>query len=120
MVVAFSQKHPELRGRLFATFSETVNALQGANRLALGLIRGTSDLIFITPDRHIVGIEVKAPKTRHSASHVIEQCDWLDNNCYKGYFCVSVEMFWDIINGGVGLETSEVRKMCGGKKSVMF
>lgn len=120
MVIEFSQAHPELRGRLFGNFSETISASKGANMLSLGLVRGVSDLIFINDQFRIIGIEVKSPGTRHNAAHVLEQADWLDNCCFRGYFCTSIEMFWDIIRGGVGLKTKDVRELCVGKKSVKF
>jgi len=120
MVIEFSQAFPELRGRLFATFSETISASQGANRLSLGLVRGTSDLIYIDEDFYTIGIEIKKEGTRHNAQHVLEQCDWLENCCYRGYFCTSVDMFWNIIQGGNGISPEEVRERCEGKKTVTF
>lgn len=119
-VVEFSQAYPDLRGRLFATFQNTINASQGSHMLSMGLVRGVSDLIYIDDQKYIIGIEMKAPGTKHKASHVLEQCDWLETCCYKGYFCTSVEMFWDIVNGGEGLTVNVVRKMAENKKTVLF
>lgn len=120
MVIEFSQAHPELRGRLFGNFSETISASKGANMLSLGLVRGVSDLIYIDDSFRVIGIEVKLPGTRHKVSHILEQCDWLEKCCYRGYFCTSIEMFWKIINGMDGVYPITVRRMCEGKKSIQF
>ena len=125
IVIEFSQKHPQLRGRLFATFQETINPAQGSNRLALGLVRGVSDLLFVNEVGQLTGIELKAPNTKHSTKHIIEQCNWLINVPKRGYFCTSVEMFWDIFNGMDGISPKLILEQCYAalklrKKTIMF
>ena len=118
MVVEFSQAYPEQRGRLFATFQETINAIQGSNRLALGLIRGVSDLLYVNSKGELIGIEVKCLNSKHKSSHVIEQCHWLLEVPKKGYFCTSVNMLMDIINGGEGISPQKVLDSIKGKSFV--
>lgn len=118
MVVAFSQAYPEQRGRLFATFQETLNAIQGSNRLSLGLIKGVSDLLYVTDKGELIGIEVKCSHSRHKASHVIEQANWLLKVPKKGYFCTSVEMLMDIVNGGEGISPQYILDNIKGKSFV--
>jgi hypothetical protein len=110
MVIEFSQKRPEERGRLFGYFAETSSPVQGAQMLSLGLIRGVSDLIYIDDYKRIVGIEVKAKGSSHSVKHLKEQAEWLINCCHRGCFCDSLDMFWDIINGCIGYHPEFILK----------
>ena len=89
--------------RLFGYFAETENAIQGAVMLSLGLAKGESDLFYIDDDKRIWGIEMKEPDSSHDVIHLKQQATWLKNIPYRGYFCDSIEMFWNIINGGVGI-----------------
>jgi len=111
-VLWFSQQFPERRGDVFATFQETINGAQGSNMLSLGLIPGVSDLILIN-DGIMSGIEMKAPDTKHDIAHVLEQSKFILNNCYDGWFCVSLPMFQDIINKtGLGIDPLDVVRKC--------
>ena len=120
IVEEFSLAYPERRGRLFATFQETVNVIQGTIWVALGLVKNISDLIYIDDDKLIIGIEIKAPGTRHNSKHVIGQCHWLMNIPKRGYFCTSVEMFFKIIDGGEGILPQSVLDRTNGHKTVGF
>lgn len=103
IVIDFSQKRPEEKGRLIGYFAETENKIEGATKLSLGLVRGASDLFYIDSCQRMVGIEIKAPGSRHNVLHLKEQAFWLMCTPYKGFFCDSLEMFWDIINNGKGI-----------------
>jgi len=110
MIMWFSQQYPERRGDVIATFNETVNAIQGANHLALGLIPGTSDLLHVDSEKHLIGIENKYVGTYHSTEHLLMQCKFILNNCYHGFFCLNLDMFKEIIlsdgkTGGILPET---------------
>lgn len=120
IVMDFSSKMPKDRGRLFATFSETKSAVQGSQMLSLGLIRGTSDLIYIDDDRHIIGIEIKEKGSRHNVKHVLEQANWLNNWCYRGYFCDSIECFWSIINDSKGIDPKYIIEYLNNIKTKTF
>lgn len=109
MVIEFSQERPHDKGRLIGYFAETENKIEGATKLSLGLVKGCSDLLYIPEDNQkVVGIEVKAPGSRHKVLHLKEQCHWLLKVPYKGYFCDTIEMFWDIIEGGRGIDPDKV------------
>lgn len=99
MVIDFSQKCPDQKGRLIGYFAETENKIEGATKLSLGLVKGASDLFYIRPDGRMTGIEVKAPNSRHNVQHLLEQCEWLIKVPVVGWFVDSVKMFWDVIYG---------------------
>jgi len=99
----FAERYPENRGRLFATFQNPTPE-QHNLWVAKGMVAGVSDMIYIDNQFRVIGIEMKQPGARHSKKSLERQCHFLINCCYRGYFCTSVEMFWDIINGGVGIE----------------
>ena len=90
--------------RVFAYFAETENAIQGGVMLSLGLAKGASDLFYIDDEKRFIGIEMKEPNSSHRVDHLRRQAMWLQTIPYKGFFCDSEEMFWDIINGKDGLD----------------
>ena len=98
MVIEFSQEKPEERGCLIGYFAEVENGIQGSLKNSLGLVRGVSDLLYITKSGHLIGIEVKAPGSSHNVAHLREQAEWLIKVPVFGYFCDSKEQFWNIIN----------------------
>jgi len=100
-VKQFGQKYPEKRGALIAYFAETESGRDGALKVALGLVAGVSDLLYIQ-DGIITGIEMKHPETRHNTQHLRSQCLWLISFPKIGFFCDSVEMFLQIIEAGTG------------------
>lgn len=110
-VIWFSQEHPELRGCLWANFSEQ-NPAQAKYKLSMGLIRGLPDMMFSNTNREIIGIEMKYPGTRQDRKHIIEQANWMIDHLRAGWFCDSLEMFKDIINGGVGIDPYLVLENC--------
>jgi hypothetical protein len=117
IVIAFSQAFPERRGRLFATFQETD---KGSYLTSLGLVRGVSDLLYVTAYGELVGIELKEPGSKHKSDHVREQAEWLMKVPAKGYFCTSLEMFWKIIEGEEGIDPEWVLDDMGDKKTYVF
>jgi len=48
------------------------------------------------------GIELKYPGTRHNTQHLRDQASWLISFPKIGFFCDSVDMFWQIIETGNG------------------
>ena len=108
MVIEFSQKRPEEKGCLIGYFAETENKIEGATKLSLGLVKGASDLLYVTKTSRLIGIEVKAPGSRHSVRHLQEQARWLMKVPFLGFFCDTLEMFWDIINYQAGIRPKDV------------
>jgi len=100
-VKQFGQKYPEKRGALIAYFAETESGRDGALKVALGLVADISDLLYF-PNREMWGIELKFPGTRHNTQHLRDQASWLLSFPKIGFFCDSVEMFWQIIETGKG------------------
>lgn len=116
-VLWFSQQFPERRGDVFATFQETVNAIQGSNMLSLGLLPGVSDLITLNLQKRMVPIEMKAPDTNHETMHVLEQCKFIYNSGL-GWFCISLDSFKEImLSDGYegGITVDYVFEMCKDK-----
>ena len=72
----FSNTYPEFRGLLFEINNDTANVKHAMKRRAMGMISGVSDLLFISPQGRVVGIELKAPETRHKTTHIISQLAW--------------------------------------------
>lgn len=104
----FHNTNPKKRGRLFSTFQEVSNKIEGSTKKAKGLVAGVSDFILSDEEFRIIGIEMKLPETSHDVEHLKQQAKWLLNCTYKGYFCDSFEMFVKIINGGEGISPQKV------------
>jgi len=102
IVIDFSQKRPDERGRFFATFSETESTTDGAVKLSMGLIKSLPDTFYIRPSGVACGIEIKSPDSRHKTEHLRSQANYLINILKEGWFCDSIEMFWKIITTGTG------------------
>lgn len=119
IVTKFSEKYPEKRGRLFATFQNPTPEQHGL-WVSKGLVKGVSDLIWIDDLFRIVGIEVKHPEKEHDRKTVADQANWLINNCCRGYFCTSVEMFWNILSGGEGIDPKKVLKYMEKYSTIKF
>ncbi len=115
-VIWFSQTYPELRGAVWANFSEQ-NKQQAMFKLSMGLIRGLPDMMFSNKHGEIIGIEMKFPGTRHDRKHIIEQAEWMMRYLRIGWFCDSLEMFQDIIHGGVGIDPLRVLMNCRSVKT---
>ena len=113
-VVKFSQKYPEQYNmrRLFGYFAEGKNDKEGAMKKSLGLVRDIPDLTYIPRKGWFIGIEMKFPNTRHDRLHLVGQARCLINNYSDGYFCDNLEMFFSIINGGVGISPAKVLENC--------
>jgi hypothetical protein len=77
LVMWFSNEYPELRGHLFEVYNNPANIKHALHRRGMGMIAGVSDLIFVVPDYAIIaGIEIKAPRSRHTKEHVKNQLEW--------------------------------------------
>ena len=99
IVRAFNERCPEQKGRLFATFQNPSGAGQYGIWIARGMVEGVSDLLYTDDQRRLVAIEVKHLEKLHKRDHIIRQANWIINNCYSGGFCVSIDMFFNIIEG---------------------
>lgn len=119
IVRQYAEKYPDKRGRLFATFQNPTPEQHGL-WVSKGMVKGVSDLIWIDEQYRIVGIEVKHPEMEHNRKTVIDQANWLINNCYRGYFCTSLEMFWIILDGGDGINPKKVLKYVEKMSTIRF
>ena len=121
LVKEFSKKYPERRGELFATFQETKSQGQGGVMLSLGLVSGVSDLLLIN-NGELTGIEVKCPQAKHNTQHIIRQAQWLLKVPKIGYFCDSIEIFFEIVKGGKGIDPRKVLNYCNscGKNTITW
>ena len=89
IVVWFSQTYTHLRGHLFTVNNNTYNVKDAATKRAMGLFKGVSDLVFIVPKcGKIVGIEVKAPNSKHNVYHIKSQFDWGQTVINSGGFYI--------------------------------
>ena len=112
IVIKFSQLYPERRGCLIGYFANADNQIKGAINNSLGLVKNCSDLLYVTLSGSLVGIELKSTGSRHNRTHLIGQATWLITVPKIGYFCDSEEMFFSIINGGVGISPAKVLENC--------
>lgn len=77
IVLRFGQLHPKKRRFLFAVNNNSNSAKQGAQRKAIGVQSGVSDLILISPKTgRAFGVEVKEKGKRHSIKHLKNQISW--------------------------------------------
>lgn len=114
IVMWFSQQYPKYRGLLFEVNNDTYNIKHASTRLAMGMISGVSDLIFIVPSTGTVfGIELKAPGSRHTKKHIANQLQWgqkvIENG---GYYIMSsdIEFIQSLIAlsiGGYGIRVRD-------------
>lgn len=101
--------HPQLRGRLFATFQETRNSIEGGLKRSLGLYAGVGDMALIDEKGRYISIEMKLPSTNHDVAHLKAQSHFLINVPYKGYFCDNFEEFCGIVlHGKSGVDPRKV------------
>ena len=98
IVMAFYDKFPQDNGRLIGYDANASNGAEGMKKLGMGVRRGVSDIMLFEEGR-MIAIELKTSDSRHSAAHVVEQCDFIINNAYRGGFCTSLEQFWRIHDG---------------------
>lgn len=110
--------HPELRGRLFATFQETRNEIEGGLKKSLGLFASVGDMVFIDDQKRYIGIEMKLKGTSHNVKHLKNQSLWLSSIPYKGYFCDDFDMFCGIVlRGEDGIDPRKVLESLEGVKT---
>jgi len=110
-VIQFSQAHPELKGNLIGYFANADNKIKGAINNSLGLVKNCSDLLYIK-NGELIGLELKIPNSRHDRIHLCGQSLWLLKTPKIGWFVDSLEMFWQIINGGSGIDPQIVLDNC--------
>lgn len=102
-VIQFSHHYPELRGQLWANFTEQAAQNAGKKR-SLGLVAGLPDLMF-RHEKMFVGIELKLPGKVHKVDHLKKQAEWMAKNCDIGVFVDSLDGFFEIINRVVNMRT---------------
>ena len=120
-ILNFSQKHPDMKGQLFAVNNTANSKKQAMHLKSLGVLPGVSDLIFIRPSGIIVAIEIKVPGSRHNLEHVKRQARWgklIMNLGGESYFCTSLIQFECIIENVTEdvLTGDEVLYMCNKSK----
>lgn len=120
IVVDFSQKRPNDRGRLFASFSELLASYRGGYYLSMGLVPKLADLMWVDDDGYLLPMEVKFPLTRHDKAHVQAQAEMLLKWTKRGYFIDTKEMFWSVVNGGEGIDPRKVLNFLSTHKSASF
>jgi hypothetical protein len=77
LIMWFSQQWPNAHGLLFEVNNDTYTRNHAMTRRSIGMVPGVSDLILIDPNfGHIVGIELKAPGSRHEKTHIQNQIKW--------------------------------------------
>jgi hypothetical protein len=84
---------------LFATFQNPSGAGQYGIWIARGMVEGVSDLLYTDDQRRLVAIECKHELKLHKRDHIIRQANWIIKSAFRGGFCVSIPMFFDIIEG---------------------
>ncbi|MBT3209131.1 MAG: hypothetical protein HN704_14730 [Bacteroidetes bacterium] len=104
IVMEFSQKYPEKYRQLIAINNEAANDKHAQKLKAFGVVPGVSDLMTFLPGKQVISIEVKIPGSIHKAIKIINQLNWIifmESIGFEGYFCTSVEMFWQIYEGNI-------------------
>lgn len=93
-VMWFRQKWPEYSNLLFMVHNEAKSKKEASYLKSMGLVPGASDLALIHPHYgYFIGIELKAPGSRHSKEHIEQQLNWgkqvIENN---GYYLMTSNM----------------------------
>lgn len=103
----------EIPPRLWGNFNENAK-----HKLSSGMLKGISDLMYMTVDKELIAVELKFPGTRHDCTHLREQAEFLKNIPHKGFFCDSLDQFKNIIlTGGGGISPESVLRYIEGRKS---
>ncbi len=117
LVMWFSQEYPQFRGLLFEINNDTRAMKQAMRRRAMGMITGASDLGFIDPlTGMFIGIELKAPGSRHDLKHIKSQIEWGHKVMEAGgmYLMCSeldtIKMFISNVVSGMNGREHEIRK----------
>jgi len=96
IVMWFSQTYPQYRGMLFLVNNTTMSERHGQSQRALGLVKGASDLIFMSPFGRVAGIEVKAAGSTHSKDHIDQQIEWgkslIESNGFYIMSCSEIQL----------------------------
>jgi hypothetical protein len=86
-----------------AIFNESPSAVQTQIKLGKGLCKGASDILFLSKNWGLIGIEMKFPETKHFVAHLKDQCRFLLSiSPHYGFFCDSRAMFEEIVLTGQG------------------
>lgn len=105
IVRAFSEKYPKKNGLMWHTRNVSFSAKDGMTQKALGMVPGVADLI-IYENGILKAFEVKAPGSKHSKDHILQQIEWgekIINQGGKYYFVRSVEEFFAAYDYGMGV-----------------
>ena len=77
LIMQFGQQYPQYRDLLFEVNNDTYNQRHAAKRKSMGMVAGVSDLILVSPyTGNVHPIELKAPGSRHKATHIARQITW--------------------------------------------
>ena len=72
VVLWFKQKYPQYQKMLIAINNNSISASQAMYHRSMGLSKSAPDLIFLHRGR-VLGLELKAPNSRHNKQHVEQQ-----------------------------------------------
>ena len=111
IVIKFSQYYQGEHGYLIGYMANSDNVVRGMINNSLGLAKNASDLFWVK-NGELVGVELKAVGSRHNRIHMLGQATWLLTVPKLGYFCDTEEMFFSIINGGIGISPAKVLENC--------
>ena len=117
IVIKFSQYYQGEHGYLIGYMANSDNVVRGMINNSLGLAKNASDLFWVKSGE-LTGIELKVSGSRHNRLHILGQADWLLRVPKAGWFCDSEEMFFSIIDGGVGISPAKVLENCLKLKTV--
>ena len=77
LIMWFSQSYPQFNGLLFEVNNDTYNVNHAQHRRAMGMVRGVSDLLLVSPHTGVItAIELKAPGSKHKTEHIKRQLEW--------------------------------------------
>ena len=99
IVIDFSHQNPHERVMLWSTLNRTLSQKDGTTQLAMGLIKGVSDLLYFKRGV-LYCFEIKQKGKRHSVEHVKRQMDWgrmMESQGAKFYIITSLEGFWSAV-----------------------
>ena len=88
LVMWFSQEYPNIQDCLLMLQNTTYSVAHGNRMKAMGLRKGAPDLILIC-NSFILGIELKAPNSRHKKGHVLRQLNFgISNLENRGHYYI--------------------------------
>lgn len=88
--------YPQFRGRLFAINNNSLNAIQGAQNKAKGVVKGTADMCYLRPEKGLLFMEFKLPGQKQSKKQVIfEKIVRSDGHDYAVIY--TEDQFWEAV-----------------------